>query len=121
MGFLDATWLGFIAPKFYKKHIGFIMASRPNWYAAVAFYLVFILGATLFVVHPGWKNPNSLTKVALLGALFGFVTYATYDLTNQATLKNWPRIVTMIDLLWGTVLTSAVCTLSVELLKAFVK
>jgi len=121
MAVLDAAWLGFIAPSFYKKHIGFIMTEKPNWLAAIAFYLIFILGVTLFVVYPGWKNPDTLVKVALMGGLFGLVTYATYDLTNQATLKNWPAIVTGVDLLWGTVLTAGVCTLSVVLLRTFLK
>jgi uncharacterized membrane protein len=121
MAVLDAAWLGFIAPTFYKKHIGFIMADKPNWFAAIAFYLLFILGVTIFVVYPGWKNVDSLVKVGLLGALFGLVTYATYDLTNQATLKNWPYIVTIVDLLWGTVLTAAVSVTAVSILKTFIK
>jgi uncharacterized membrane protein len=121
MTILDAAWLGLIAPAFYKKHVGFIMASKPNWYATVAFYLVFILGVTLFVVYPGWNNADSYIKIALMGALFGLVTYATYDLTNQATLKNWPVIVTAVDLVWGTVLIAAVSTVAVVLLKLFVK
>ena len=121
MAVLDAAWLGFIAPSFYKKHIGFIMTDKPNWYAAIAFYLIFILGLTVFIVYPGWKNADSLVKIALMGGLFGLVTYATYDLTNQATLKNWPAIVTAVDMLWGTLLTAAVCTVSVIVLKAFVK
>lgn len=121
MAVLDAAWLGLIAPAFYKKHIGFIMADKPNWFAAIAFYLVFILGVTVFVVYPGWKNVDSLIKVGLLGALFGLVTYATYDLTNQATLKNWPHIVTIVDLSWGTALTAAVSVVAVVMLKALVK
>jgi len=121
MAVLDAAWLGLIAPSFYKKHIGFIMTDKPNWFAATAFYLIFILGVTIFVVYPGWNNNDSYAKIALLGALFGLVTYATYDLTNQATLKNWPVIVTAVDLVWGTLLTAGVCTLSVILLKAFNK
>ena len=121
MTVLDAAWLGLIAPKFYKKHIGFIMADKPNWFAAAAFYLIFILGVTVFVVYPGWKDEFALIKVALLGALFGLVTYATYDLTNQATLKNWPTIVTGVDLLWGTVLTATVSVVAVSILKAFTK
>lgn len=121
MTVLDAAWLGLIAPTFYRKHIGFIMSNKPNWYAAAVFYLIFILGVSLFVVYPGWMNAYSYMKVALMGAVFGLVTYATYDLTNQATLKNWPSIVTIVDMLWGTVLTAAVCTVSVLLLKTFVK
>jgi uncharacterized membrane protein len=121
MAILDAGWLGLVAPKFYRKHIGFIMAKNPNWTAAVAFYLVFILGLTIFVVYPGWHQHHSALKVVLTGGLFGFVTYATYDLTNQATLKNWPAIVTAVDMLWGTVLVGAVSIVAVSLLKAVIK
>lgn len=121
MTVLDAVWLGLIAPKFYKSNIGFIMADKPNWYAAAAFYVIFIVGVTVFVVYPGWQNLDSLVKVGLLGALFGMVTYATYDLTNQATLKGWPWIVTVVDLAWGAFLTGAVSIVAVSILKAFVK
>lgn len=121
MTVLDAAWLGLIAPKFYKKHIGFIMADKPNWLAAAAFYLIFILGVTLFVVYPGWKDGWAMLKIALLGGLFGLVTYSTYDLTNQATLKNWPAIVTGVDMLWGTILTAGVSIVAVSVLKALVK
>ena len=118
MAVLDAAWLGLVAPKFYKKHIGFIMTDKPNWFAVAAFYLIFTLGVTIFVVYPGWRNVDSLVKIGLFGALFGLVTYATYDLTNQATLKNWPRIVTIVDLLWGTVLTGSVSVIAVLILRA---
>jgi uncharacterized membrane protein len=121
MTILDAVWLGLIAPAFYRKHIGFIMADKTNWWAAIAFYLIFIAGVTIFVVYPGWKNIDSLVKIGLLGAVFGLVTYATYDLTNQATLKNWPQIVTIVDLIWGTLLTSVVSIVAVSLLRAFIK
>lgn len=121
MAVLDALWLGFIAPAFYKKHIGFIMADSVNWLAAIAFYLLFILGVTVFVIYPGWQQDYTVLKIALLGALFGLVTYATYDLTNQATLKDWPAIVTIVDLVWGTVLTSSVAVVSVLILKQFFK
>lgn len=121
MAVLDAFWLGFVAPAFYKKHIGFIMADAVNWGAAIAFYLIFILGVTVFVVYPGWQQDFAVIKIALLGGLFGLVTYATYDLTNQATLKNWPAIVTGVDLLWGTILTASVSVIAIFLLKTFVK
>lgn len=121
MAVLDAAWLGLVAPAFYKKHIGFILADKPDWVAAVAFYLIFILGVTVFVVYPGWKNADSLVKIGLFGALFGLVTYATYDLTNQATLNNWPYLVTIVDLIWGTCLTAAVSVVAVSILKALIK
>jgi uncharacterized membrane protein len=121
MAVLDAAWLGFIAPKFYKKHIGFLMADKPNWTAAIIFYLIFIVGLTLFVVYPGWQNGYSWFKVAGLGALFGLVTYATYDLTNLATIKNWPTIVTVVDMIWGTFITASVSVVSVMVLKSVIK
>jgi len=91
MAVLDAAWLGLIAPAFYKKHLGFIMTDKPNWFAAAAFYLIFILGVTIFVVYPGWQNAHSYIKIGLMGALFGLVTFATYDLTNHSTLKTAPK------------------------------
>lgn len=121
MAVLDATWLGVIAPKFYKKYIGFIMSKTPNWFAAIGFYLIYIFGLTIFVVYPGWHDHQVVMKIILLGGLFGLVTYSTYDLTNQATLKNWPFIVTITDIIWGTCLTSAVAIVAVEILKNWVK
>ena len=117
MVLLDAAWLGLIAPRFYRKHVGYIMADKPNWTATIFFYLIFILGVTFFVVYPGWQHDQATMALALTGGLFGFVTYATYDLTNQATLKNWPVIVTIVDLAWGTVLIAAVGVVAVTILK----
>ena len=121
MTVLDAAWLGLVAPAFYKKHIGFLLADNPNWTAALIFYIIFVLGVTVFVVYPGWDLDKSLMTIGLLGALFGLVTYATYDLTNQATIKDWPIIVTAVDMVWGAVLTSAVSVVSVLILKTFLK
>jgi uncharacterized membrane protein len=104
---IDMIWLVFVARPFYRKHLGFLLAPNPNWIAAVLFYLLFILGLLLFVVVPGLKG-NSLPTTLLYAALFGLVTYATYDLTNLATLKDWPLTVTVVDLIWGTVLSAAV-------------
>ncbi len=121
MAVLDGIWLGAVAPAFYKKHIGYIMAEKPQWLAAGAFYIIFILGLTVFVIYPAWQDNLSIPKIALRGALFGLVTYATYDLTNQATIKNWPAIVTIVDLLWGTFITLAVSVVSVSILRSIVK
>lgn len=97
---IDMVWLGLVARSFYRKHLGFIMAPRPNWVAAITFYLLFILGVLYFVVAPGLES-GSLGTTLLRAALFGLITYATYDLTNLATLKDWPLIVTLVDILWG--------------------
>lgn len=118
MTVIDVVWLGLVAPKFYREHIGFIMADKPNWLAAAAFYVIFVIGVTVFVVYPGWQESQSLVKIGLLGALLGLVAYATYDLTNQATLKNWPPIVTAVDLAWGAFLSGSVSVIAVAILRA---
>jgi len=104
---IDIVWLGLVARTFYRKHLGFIMAASPNWAAAIVFYLLFIVGILVFAVLPGLES-NSLRTTLLRAALFGLVSYATYDLTNLATLKDWPVVVTVVDLIWGTVLSVAV-------------
>ncbi|MGM0503263.1 MAG: DUF2177 family protein [Bacteroidota bacterium] len=104
---IDMVWLGLVAKNFYKKQIGFLMKSDVNWTAAIIFYLLFITGLVLFVIMPAMKK-SSWMHALLFGALFGLITYATYDLTNLATLKNWPIMVTVVDLLWGTVLAASV-------------
>jgi len=113
---LDGLWLGLIAKGFYQKHLGFIMGP-VNWYAAGIFYLLFIGGITLFVTSPAMNNATSLAKVFGLGFIFGLICYATYDLTNQATVKNWPMIVTLADLAWGGLITGTVSVVTVWLLR----
>jgi len=104
---IDAIWLGLVAPKFYKSQIGHLMSEKPNLIAALVFYLLFIIGVVYFVVAPGIEA-QSITKILVAGALFGFMTYATYDLTNLATLRDWPIKVTIIDLVWGTSLSTLI-------------
>lgn len=108
-GFLviDFVWLAFVARAFYRRHLGFLLADQPNWWAAVAFYLLFVAGLVVFAVAPALQA-GSLGKALFLGGFFGLVTYATYDLTNLATVKNWPWIVTIVDLCWGIVLSTSV-------------
>ncbi len=102
---IDMVWLGLVAKGFYRKHLGYLMAPDVNWPAAIIFYLLFIAGILVFVVVPGLKT-GSLGMTALRGALFGLITYATYDLTNLATVKNWPLTVTLVDMVWGAVLST---------------
>lgn len=108
---IDMIWLGFIARKLYRSQIGHLMSDKPNWGAAIAFYLIFIAGLIFFVIHPALMN-NSWQQALLVGMLFGFITYATYDLTNLATLKHWPVRITIIDLIWGTSLGGSVSLIS---------
>ena len=107
---IDMLWLGLLARTFYRKHLGYIMAPSPNWTAAIIFYLLFLLGLLIFVVLPGLEA-SSLSTTLLRGALFGLITYATYDLTNQATIKDWPVMVTVVDMFWGVFLSVAVSTI----------
>jgi len=104
---IDGIWLSFVANKLYRSQLGSLLLDKPNLPAAIVFYLVFLVGLVVFVINPAVQSND--WKVALgLGALFGFVTYATYDLTNLATLKGYPLTITIIDLIWGTVLTASV-------------
>jgi uncharacterized membrane protein len=108
---IDLLWLGLIAKNFYRKHLGFLMSDKVNLTAAIVFYLIFITGIVLFVVKPALEA-GSFSHALVYGALFGFVTYSTYDLTNLATLKNWPLIITIIDLIWGTFLATSVSVIT---------
>jgi uncharacterized membrane protein len=104
---IDMIWLGVVARGFYRHQLGFLLREQPNWWAAVAFYLLFLVGLLVFAIVPGLQA-TSLRKAVLMGAFFGLVTYATYDLTNLATVKNWPWAVTAVDMLWGAVLSAGV-------------
>jgi uncharacterized membrane protein len=108
---IDMLWLGLIAKSLYREHLGFLMKENVNWIAAIIFYLVFIVGIVTFVVLPALKT-DSWQHALFLGALFGLVTYSTYDLTNLATLKEWPVLITVIDLIWGTFLAAAVSVIT---------
>lgn len=104
---IDMAWLTVIAKGFYGKHLGYLMAKNPNLLAAFIFYLIFIAGLIFFVIAPS-LDKKSWSHALLVGAFFGLVTYATYDLTNLATVKDWPIIITVVDLLWGMTLSSTV-------------
>jgi uncharacterized membrane protein len=101
------AWLVLVAKKFYQEQIGFLMKPDINWVAAIIFYLLFIAGLVTFVISPAVEK-HSWVHAILFGALFGLITYATYDLTNLATMKNWPLLVTVVDLMWGTVLAASI-------------
>lgn len=104
---IDMIWLVLVAKGFYNNQIGFLMKSDINWIAAIIFYLLFIGGLVFFVITPAIEK-NSWPYALIIGAFFGLITYATYDLTNLATIKDWPLLVTIIDLIWGMVLAAAV-------------
>ncbi|MBN1426637.1 DUF2177 family protein [Candidatus Fermentibacteria bacterium] len=104
---VDAAWLGVVAPRFYGRHIGHLMAEGVNWAAAFGFYLLFIAGIVVLAVAPAVEK-GSMARAVRAGALLGLVAYGTYDLTNLATLRDWPLIVTVVDMIWGTILAGTV-------------
>lgn len=106
---IDMLWLGVVAKGLYQKHLHGWMAPQVNWWAAGIFYLLFIAGIMAFVVMPALEK-NSWQRAVGYGAFFGLITYATYDLTNLATLRNWPATLVWIDMIWGAVLTALVST-----------
>ena len=107
---IDLLWLGVVAKGFYQKNLKYILSPNVNWTAAIIFYLIYIAGILIFAVLPAIAK-DSLRHAALWGALFGFFTYATYDLTNLALLKDWPLNIVVVDILWGLVLCTVVATI----------
>ena len=107
---LDFLWLGTIAKKFYFSRLSHLLADTVNYPAAAGFYAVYVVGLIIFAVAPAIRD-GTWHAAALYGALFGFFCYATYDMTNQATLKNWPVAVTMVDITWGTLLSGSAATI----------
>lgn len=108
---IDMVWLGVVAQDFYESQIGFLMKDQPNWIAAILFYLLFIVGLVVFVINPALSNGSWLQALGL-GALFGLICYATYDLTNLSTLEDWPVYLTVVDLIWGGTLAGSVSFIS---------
>lgn len=104
---VDMLWLGIVAKNLYQKYLGDFLSDKVNWAAAFIFYFIFIIGISIFAIYPA-VNKGSVSSAILMGALFGFFTYATYDLTNLATLKGWPLPIVIIDILWEAVLTGIV-------------
>ncbi|KPJ85659.1 hypothetical protein AMJ57_02165 [Parcubacteria bacterium SG8_24] len=108
---IDLVWLGVVAKGIYGKYMGHLMRPTPNWAAAVTFYLIFIVGLVIFSIYPALKN-SSWSYAALYGAMFGFFTYMTFDLTNLAVLKGYPWQIAIIDIVWGIALSFSVSALS---------
>ena len=108
---IDLTWLGVMAPRFYKPTLGDTALAGVNLPPAILFYVLYPLGLVIFAIEPSLRS-GSIGTALLYGALFGFFTYATYDLTNQATLRNWTLSLTIVDVVWGTVLGGVVACVS---------
>lgn len=115
---IDFLWLGAVARKFYFSRMSHLLAGKVNYPAAAGFYAVYIVGLIIFAVAPAVETGTWQTA-AMYGALFGFFCYATYDMTNQATLKNWPAAVTVVDIIWGTVLSGSAASIGYLATQAF--
>lgn len=108
---LDMFWLGLVAKNFYQQQLNFLLKAKANLLVALIFYFIFIFGLVVFVIAPGVVK-KSVSDVIMYGALFGLVAYSTYDLSNLSAIKNWPFMVTIVDLLWGTMASSLVALLT---------
>lgn len=117
---IDAVWLGFIITDFFKANIGHLMADTVNFPVAAGFYLLYAAGIVFFAVKPALEQ-SSAKKALINGALFGFFCYGTYDMTNLATLRDWPAIVAVVDITWGTTLTGLSALIGYALTQKFSK
>ena len=114
---IDLIWLGLMNSRFYKSRLAGLMSDTVNWLPGILFYLLFIAGLLILVVIPAFNN-ESWVSAMLLGGLLGMVAYGTYDLTNLASIKNWSIVVTIVDIVWGTILAATVATISYFISKA---
>jgi uncharacterized membrane protein len=108
---VDMIWLGVIAKGFYRKALEPLITPDINWIAAIIFYLLFLVGVLIFALLPGIER-RSLVYTIAMAALFGFIAYATYDLTNLATLRNWPLMLSIVDMIWGAFLSASTAAIT---------
>ncbi|GLK66878.1 DUF2177 family protein [Hansschlegelia plantiphila] len=113
----DFLWLGFVARGFYRAQLGGLMAPQPNIAAAVAFYALYVLGVVYFAIGPAFAT-GAWSTALLTGLFFGLIAYATYDLTNLATLRDWPAALSVVDMAWGALLTAVSATAGFLIAKA---
>ena len=106
---LDLAWLGVLARGFYANQLGYLMRPDVRWVPAILFYLIYVAALIVIVVIPAVEK-QSLGRAMLLGAFFGLAAYAAYDLTSLALIRDFPVMVAMVDLAWGTLLSAAVST-----------
>jgi uncharacterized membrane protein len=115
---IDIVWLGAVAKNLYREHLGFLLKDNFNMTAAAIFYIFYIAGLLFFVIIRAVEL-SSWQYALIAGAFFGFITYATYDMTNLATIKDWPAIITVIDIIWGSILCGATSLITYLLINYF--
>ena len=103
---VDAIWLGLVARGFYSRQLGELMLDQPRLSIAALFYVMYLAAVVILASAPAFRS-GSLTDALMLGAILGFAAYGTYDITNLSTLKNWPLVMSLVDMAWGTLLTAA--------------
>lgn len=117
---IDMIWLGFLARGFYDKYLGHFLGESVDWFAAITLYVFFVIALVFFVIVPSLKKKSEKSAV-LYGAFFGFITYATYDLTNLATLEGWPVVVVFVDIAWGSLLGASVSAITYFIVNKFLQ
>lgn len=115
---IDLLWIGVVAQKFYRSQLGDLFSPTVNWAPALIFYVIFIAALTFFVIQPA-VAAGSWTQALLWGAFFGLAAYATYDLTNLAVIRNWPLLMSVVDIVWGTVMSAGIATATYFIATAF--
>lgn len=114
MFIIDIIWIGGVAKPFYQKHLGYLFAEKFKVIPIVLFYLIYLFGLMVFVVSPALAGSLPLGRAVLMAALLGLVAYSTYDLTNHGLVRDWPWIVTVVDMAWGTFLTALVAAIAIS-------
>lgn len=115
---IDMVWLLFLAKKLYSEQLGYLMAKTPNLMAALVFYLLFVAGLVFFVIQPALVSGNGQSAF-FVGLFFGLLTYGTYDLTNLATIRDWPVLITVVDLIWGSFVSGSTAWISFSIISRF--
>jgi uncharacterized membrane protein len=114
---LDAIWLTTMGKPFYAAELGTLLREKPDFVSAFGFYLLFIAGLVVFVINPSLAS-GKMAHAVIFGAFFGLVTYATYDMTNLATMKGFTTRVAVVDMIWGAALSSSVSALTFLIVRA---
>ena len=115
---IDAIWLTTMSQRLYRTYLGDVLAQTVNVVPAVLFYLIYVAGIIIFATAPAFST-GRWTTAALFGALYGFFAYATYDLTNHATIRDWPAIITVADICWGSALSATAAALGFVVTRYF--
>ncbi len=115
---IDVIWLSFSVKSFYRPNLGNLILDKPIMWAAVLFYLVYVIGLSILVLQPA-IDQNSIFKAFFTGIVFGLAAYGTYNLTNMATIKDWSTKVVFVDMIWGGILTGSSCALGLYITKKF--